>query len=275
MAVLLKKSFEQDTVNGVRMGNGRVAFRGFKMNVHCFLTDGVLIDTGAKSLEKYFVPYLNQLDIDQVVLTHFHEDHTGNAAHLQEKLQVPLYMEKTMIEYCRGKGDYPLYRQLFWGKRKPFRASPLSDTFQSANATWNVINTPGHAIDHLAFLNKETGQLFTGDLYCQVRTKVALREESIPVIIESLERVLSYDFDEVFCSHAGFLSDGRKALNRKLDYLSGLQGNILKLYEEGKPPEEIKNALFPKNYPITIFSAGEWDSIHIVNSIIEQRTSGA
>jgi glyoxylase-like metal-dependent hydrolase (beta-lactamase superfamily II) len=269
--VIFKKSFTQDTVNGVRMGEGKVGFRGFQMNIHCFFTDGILIDTGAKSLEKYFVPYINQLNIDKVVLTHFHEDHTGNAAHIEEKLQVPLYMDNTMIEYCREKADYPLYRQIFWGKRKPFHASPLEDTFQSANATWSVIKTPGHAIDHLAFLNQETGQLFTGDLYCQVRTKVALREESIPVIIESLKRVLAFDFDEVFCSHAGPLRDGRTALNRKLDYLTDLQGNILKLYEEGKRPEEIKKELFPKKYPITIFSAGEWDSIHIVKSIIDQR----
>ena len=60
------------------------------------------------------------------------------------------------------------------------------------HATWDVIETPGHAIDHLAFLNRETGQLFTGDLYCQEMTKVILREESIPTIIESLKRVLTF-----------------------------------------------------------------------------------
>src|SRR5699024_12566035 len=88
------------------------------------------------------------------------------------------YMSEIKREYCMTKADYPLYRKIFWGKRKPFRAEPIGETFTSRNATWKVIKTPGHAIDHLAFLNKETGQLFTGDLYCQEKTKVILREES-------------------------------------------------------------------------------------------------
>ncbi|MEB1805899.1 MAG: MBL fold metallo-hydrolase [Bacillaceae bacterium] len=270
--MLFKKSFAQKTVSGVQMGNGTVAFKSVRLNVHCFFVDGVLIDTGAKSLEKLFVPFFKQLDIEKVVMTHFHEDHTGCAAYLQKEHQVPLFMKNTMIEYCKKKADYPLYRQLFWGKRRPFHASPIGDTFQSANATWSVIETPGHAIDHLAFLNQETGQLFTGDLYCQEKTKVVLREESMPVIIESLERVLTYDFDDVFCNHAGHLSNGRMALRNKLNYLLDIQGNILRLYDEGKTPEAINNELFPRKYPITFFSAGEWDSIHIVNSIIKQDT---
>ncbi|MEK0286688.1 MBL fold metallo-hydrolase [Caldifermentibacillus hisashii] len=267
--MLFKKKFEEQTVNGVRMGNGTVAFRGVKLNVHCFFIDGVLIDTGAQSLQRFFTPFFQQLDIEKVVITHFHEDHTGCAAYLQEKFQIPIFMNDLMINYCTKKADYPMYRQVFWGRRKPFRAEAIGKTFQSANASWTVINTPGHAIDHLAFLNEATGQLFTGDLYCQEKTKVVLREENILEIIASLKRVLTYDFEEVFCNHAGFLKNGRKALERKLDYLLDLEGNIVKLYREGNTPEEIKDLLFPKKYPITFFSSGEWDSIHIVNSIIK------
>jgi glyoxylase-like metal-dependent hydrolase (beta-lactamase superfamily II) len=268
--MLLKKHFIQKIVNGVMVGNGTVSFQRIKLNVHCFFIDGVLIDTGSKSLEKVFKPFFKQLAIEKVVMTHFHEDHTGCAAFLQEELQLPLFMNDIMIEYCTKKADYPLYRRLFWGRRRPFRAEPIDETFQSPHATWRVIKTPGHAIDHLAFLNQETGQLFTGDLYCQEKTKVVLREENIPVLIESFKKILTYDFEEVFCSHAGYLKNGSSALKRKLDYLLDLQGNIVKLYDEGKTPNEINAALFPKKYPIVFFSFGEWDSIHIVHSIIKQ-----
>jgi ribonuclease/clavin/mitogillin len=269
--MLLKKNFAQKTVNGVQMGNGTVSLQSVKLNVHCFFIDGILIDTGSKSLEKLFKPFFKQFAIDKVVMTHFHEDHSGCAAFLQLQLQLPLFMNDIKIEYCTKKADYPMYRQLFWGMRRPFRAEPIGETFQSRNATWSVIKTPGHAIDHLAFLNDETGQLFTGDLYCQERTKVVLREENIPVIIESLKKIITYDFEDVFCSHAGHLNNGRTALKRKLDYLLDLQGNILKLHDEGKTPKDIKNTLFPKKYPITLLSSGEWDSIHIVHSIINQQ----
>ncbi|MDQ0214013.1 glyoxylase-like metal-dependent hydrolase (beta-lactamase superfamily II) [Oikeobacillus pervagus] len=268
--MLLKKKFKQESIHGVQIGNGTIRFQGVKLNVHCFVVDGVLIDTGAKSLEKEFKRFFSQQDIDQVVITHFHEDHTGNAAFLQKELQLPVYMNDKMLDYCKNEPDYPLYRKLFWGKRPPFHAKTIGKNFSSQNATWDVIETPGHAIDHLAFLNRETGQLFTGDLYCQERTKVVLREESIPTIIQSLKKVLTYDFGDVFCCHAGYLEDGRASLQKKLDYLLELQGEIIKLYEDGVSPSQMKKSLFPKKYPIIFFSSGEWDSLHIINSIIQE-----
>ncbi|WP_342430307.1 MBL fold metallo-hydrolase [Neobacillus sp. FSL H8-0543] len=268
--MLVKKNFQQQAINAVQIGNGAVSLQGVKLNVHCFSVDGVLIDTGAKSLEKEFIPFFKQQDIDQVVITHFHEDHTGCAAFLQKELELPVYMNDVMLEYCKKKPDYPMYRKLFWGKRRPFHANAIGNTFSSRNAIWDVIETPGHAIDHLAFLNRETGQLFTGDLYCQEKTKVVLREESIPTIIESLKRVLTYEFEEVFCCHAGYLKDGRAALQRKLEHLLDLQGKIIKHYEDGMSPNQISKALFPKKYPIILFSSGEWDSLHIINSILKE-----
>ncbi|WP_419887199.1 MBL fold metallo-hydrolase [Neobacillus niacini] len=268
--MLLKKNFNQQTINGVQDGNGTVSFQGVQLNVHCFVVDGVLIDTGSASLEKEFHPFFKQQDIDQVVITHFHEDHTGCAAFLQNELNLPIYMSKRKLDYCKKKPDYPMYRKVFWGKRRPFQANPIGKTFSSRHATWDVIDTPGHAIDHLAYLNRETGQLFTGDLYCQEKTKVALREESIPTIIASIKRVLTCDFGDVFCCHAGFLKDGRTSLQRKLDYLLELQGNIINLHDNGLTPSQISKALFPKKYPITFLSSGEWESMHIVNSIIQE-----
>ncbi len=262
---------EQRVVNGVQMVNGKMSFQRVKLNVHCFFVDGILIDTGAKSLERLFKPFFTRLDIDKVVITHFHEDHTGGAAFLQKERELPIFMDNTMLHSCITKANYPLYRQLFWGRRKPFRAEPIGETFQSRNASWQVIKTPGHAIDHLSFLNKQTGQLFTGDLYCQKKTKVVLREENVLVTIDSLKKTLTYDFDEVFCSHAGHLKNGRTAIKSKLDYLLDLQGMILKLYEEGNTPEDINAELFPKKYPITTLSSGEWDSIHIVRTIINEK----
>lgn len=265
-----KKSFEQDSIEGVNLGKGTVSLFGVTLSVYSFSVDGVLIDTGSKSLEKQFMPFFKQQDVDQIVITHHHEDHTGCAQVLQNEMKLPIYMNNIKIEECRHKANYPLYRKIFWGKRPPFDATPLGSTFQSRNATWDVIETPGHAVDHVALLNRETGQMFTGDLYVQRKTKVVLRDESIPTIINSIRKVLEYDFDTVFCCHAGFIRDGRKALERKLQYLLDLQGNVLKMHEEGLPPEQIKERLFPKSFPIVFFSRGEWDSIHIINSIIRE-----
>jgi len=58
--MFVKKGFKQQTINDVGIGNGTVEFQGVKLNVQCFVVDGVLIDTGAKSLEKEFKPFFKQ-----------------------------------------------------------------------------------------------------------------------------------------------------------------------------------------------------------------------
>lgn len=268
--MFIKKKSEQITQSGVRMVNGFVSFKAVKLNVHCFEVDGVLIDTGSASLLEQFKSFFNQLDIDQIVLSHYHEDHSGGARYLQSTYNVPIYMSDVRRLECMEKANYPLYRKLFWGSRAPFEAQKIGERFTSRQADWTVIETPGHTNDHLAFLNEQTGQLFTGDLFVTPKTKVVLREESIPQIISSIEHVLTMDFEEIFCNHAGYVADGKRVLRTKLDYLIQLRGNIERMHEEGLSEQEITEQLFEKKYPITKLSFGEWDSAHIVSSILRK-----
>jgi glyoxylase-like metal-dependent hydrolase (beta-lactamase superfamily II) len=268
--LFLKTKASQDDVNNVRFVNGVVHLNSIKLNVYCFETDGVLIDTGSQTLAQKFKPFFAQADVDQVVITHAHEDHTGGAQYLQTKFGLPVFLNEMSIEECARKAEYPLYRKVFWGKRLPFEAQPIEETFRSRNADWTVIATPGHAKDHLAFLNNGTGQLFSGDLYVHPKTKLILRDESIPTIISSIEKTLQYDFGELFCCHAGYVKDGRKALQKKLAYLQELRGNTLDLHKKGYDVREIHARLFTKKYPVTYFSFGEWHSIHIIRSIVKE-----
>ncbi|MGN7387988.1 MBL fold metallo-hydrolase [Sporosarcina sp. SAFN-015] len=268
--MFLKTKSKKDEISGVRFINGVVHFNSVKLNVHCFETDGVLIDTGSRTLAEEFKPFLEQADVDQVVITHAHEDHNGGANYLQNERGLPIFMNEMTIDECVRKADYPFYRKFFWGARRPFSAKPIGETFHSRSAEWSVIPTPGHAKDHLAFLNKETGQLFSGDLYVHPKTKLILRDESIPTIINSIEKTLQYDFGEMFCCHAGYVKDGRMALQKKLAYLQELREETLSLREKGYGAREIHSRLFTKKYPITLFSFGEWNSMHIIRSIINE-----
>lgn len=51
------------------------------------------------------------------------------AAFLQKELQLPIYMNDKMLDYCKEKPDYPMYHKLFWGKRSPFQARTIGETF--------------------------------------------------------------------------------------------------------------------------------------------------
>src|SRR5690625_2150086 len=116
----------------------------------------------------------------------------------------------------------------------------------------------------------EIETLFSGDLYVHPRTKVILRNESIPTIINSLRKMITYDFGEMFCCHAGYVQDGKKALHKKLDYLTSFQEEVIHLHDKGWNEKEIQHKMLPKKYPITYLSRGEWNSSHMIRSILTE-----
>lgn len=266
--MLFSKSMSEKTVGSVQMANGKVTFRQIQLNTYSFAIDGLIIDAGGSSLRSHFLDFWKKQSIDSLYCTHIHEDHTGCADWFENQLAVPIYLNKRSIPEATKLGKYPIYRKLYWGKRKPFHPKPMPEHFSSRTQDWTSIYTPGHSYDHTALLNKTTGQLFSGDLYVQTKTKVAMESESIPDIIQSLETVLTYDFKDVFCCHAGYLENGRERLVAKLAYLKETEEHVLMLHQQGLPIKEIQSRLFPRKYPITFFSYGQWDSKHIIRSII-------
>lgn len=239
-----------------------------RSKVFVFLVDGMLIDTGAEKLQEELKAFFSDHSFDQVVLTHHHEDHTGNAAWIQEHVEVPFFLHPLGLAITEEEGEYPEYRKVTWGNRRAFNALPLGDRVRSRSLEWQVIHTPGHADDHVALFHEESGRLFTGDLFVSPKTRVMMKTESVPLILASLRNLLALPFTSVFCSHAGFLENGRALLEQKLQHLEKLQQAIIDLYEKGQTPSEINQQLFQKTYPIIKFSNREWDTIHIVTSVV-------
>ncbi|MCZ2257794.1 MBL fold metallo-hydrolase [Sporosarcina sp. G11-34] len=242
---------------------------GQKLVVSVYLIDGLLIDTGPANKQKELIHLFEQWDIREVVLTHHHEDHTGTAQWIQKNKDVPVYIHETGIENCRNAMKLPLYRKISWGERDPFQPKVLGETFKTPNYTWDIIHTPGHADDHIALYNREKKWMFGGDLYIQSTPKSLFAFESIPTIIDSLKKMLLYDFDTYICSHKGVIGQGKQEVNKKLNYLLAVQKKVIALHSEGLTRHEIQKRMFPKKHPMHYFSLFENSPKHIITSILE------
>lgn len=247
----------------------KLAFGGQQLAVSVFLIDGLLIDTGPSKKKEELLSLLKGYDINEVILTHHHEDHTGGAYWIQANKKIPIYIHKSGIKNCEKQMKLPLYRKVFWGEREPFQPQALGDTHKSLNYTWDVIHTPGHAHDHIALYNREKRWLFGGDLYVQSTPKSLFAFESIPIIIQSLRTMLTYDFEVYICSHAGIIQNGRRVIARKLNYLVEIEQEVLSLHKAGKSRREIRKELFPKRHAMNYLSLFENSPQHIVNSILK------
>lgn len=238
--------------------------------VFVYLVDGILIDCGPENLQEELLAFFGSYNFNQVILTHNHEDYTGNAAWIQHNLKKPIYIHPAGLAVCLANGEYPAYRQYTWGGRKAFAPGILKTEIVSNTLELKVLYTPGHADDHIALYNHDRKLMFTGDLYVSSRTKVSMRTESIPKIMASIQLVLQHDFEAIYCSHAGYLENGRELLEKKLSYLAGISDKIQALASKGKSAREIAGILFPGDYPIVQFSEREWDTVHMVSSILHR-----
>lgn len=242
---------------------------GQHLRVSVFYIDGMVIDTGPSRKLDVVESLFDTWDVERVVCTHHHEDHTGGASHIAQKLNIPIYMHDLGTKICAKRASLPLYRRLYWGNRLPFKSIPLEATFQTKDYTWDVLHTPGHADDHVALYNREKKWMFGGDLYVYPTPKSMFAFESLPEMIASLEKVLTYDFDVYICSHAGVIEEGRKAVEHKLSYLRKVQADVRALHKEGFSPRTIRKQLFPKKHRMHYLSFFENSPHHMVRSVLE------
>lgn len=252
---------------GVKWVRGVVGFGMFALKVYLYLVDDILVDTGPSRLSRKFTGFFKEENIDTVLLTHYHEDHTGNAPYLAHK-GIPHYINTKTVEVCRKEAVMPGYRRLYWGKRSSFPARPLSELLEGNSLDLEAIETPGHCADQITYYFPERGIVFTGDLFVTPKPKIILRSENVLQTIEDLENVLSRDFDTVMCGHAGVVQEGRALMKRKLDYLVNLKGEVLHLHRKGWTAGEIRKKMYPRPTFLECFSGGEWSPSHLVNSII-------
>lgn len=260
--------YQRETYGPVTAGLGRLQRGNMSMPVVVYYVDGLLIDTGARVLCDALQRFLADLPpVEQVVLTHLHEDHCGMAAPLAAG-GIPVYCHPDYVSAAGSALRFPYYRRLLSGRPEPFPARPLGPKVETERFSFQVIHTPGHAPDHIALYEPQRGWLFSGDLFLGTKVVTVTRHESMPLLMDSIARVLELDFDELFCAHAGRVEGGKEALRAKFSALQRIQEEVHRLAGLGWSPGKVTRHLFPGYWykPLTLISLGEHSSAYIVRS---------
>lgn len=149
---------------------------------------------------------MQEKPLERVLLTHHHEDHSGNAARIQTEFGAQILAHPTALpELATGWRLRP-YQRLFWGRPQRLTAQSVPDVVELADGLrLQTISTPGHAADLICYLEPERGWLFTGDLYIGSRPRYLRQDENLPLQIESLRAILQHDFKTVFVVIAAWL----------------------------------------------------------------------
>ena len=214
-------------------------------NVYCFIFDKVLIDTAQAHCKEKVRATFKEKPIERILLTHFHEDHSGNVAILAVEHQAEVFAHSITQEKIKKGFDLYPYERVLFGYVKPYQSHihNFPDIIETPHHQLLPIYTPGHSDDHTVFLEPNKGWLFSGDLFVGIKIRVFRKGEKFWRQIESFKKVLEYDFDMLFCGHHPRLKDGKQQLQAKLQYFEDFGGNARNFHRKGLSVPEIMQAM--------------------------------
>lgn len=152
--------------------------------------------------------------VTHILVTHAHRDHSAGVAALAAATGARTYgFDRDSCVAVAAPGAAP---DFIADKGLPDGALVGGDGWEA-----EVIATPGHASDHLAFALRDSGLIFSGDhVMAWSTTVVAPPDGSMAAYMSSLDRLLARDEDTYLPGHGG-------PLNRAHDHVRALRAHRL------------------------------------------------
>ncbi|WDR02565.1 MBL fold metallo-hydrolase [Devosia algicola] len=148
--------------------------------------------------------------VDAIILTHTHKDHSDAAAQLARELGAPLWFggRHRLSRPLRRFERNPIRNSCDW-HLVPDRVLVDGDRLMVDKTRLEVIATPGHCANHLAFGLVGTPILLTGDhVMGWNSTLVSVPDGSMADYFASLGRVLASGYRYYVPAHGGPIADG-------------------------------------------------------------------
>lgn len=259
-------SFRYRDLDALRVGRFNL---GINTSFIVYRLGNTLIDTGPGNQWKYVRPFVESRPFSQLLLTHHHEDHAGNAGAIHKMTGIQPRAPAETIEILKRGFRIPLIQRIIWGSAGRVDAAPLPDTITIGGEPVTPIRTPGHARDMTCYLLPGRGWLFSADLYIANHLKMLRSDEDIPTLLDSTRKVLGYDFDIVLCPHRGPVENGKQRLREKFDYLLDLSEKAQALQRQGLGLQAITERLLGREGPISVLSRYNFSKRNLIASCLK------
>jgi glyoxylase-like metal-dependent hydrolase (beta-lactamase superfamily II) len=262
---------QHDDVMRLRMTSWRGRLVGY--DVSAYLVRGLLIDTGFPHVAAHFDRFLGEhrRKIRGVIVTHWHEDHAGNAALVAER-KVPMAIApRTLAQLAESAASIRFYRRFLWGAAPPVGAviPPL------ASDGLRLIETPGHTADHQVAWDEARETLFSGDLFLGVKVRATFPDENPRQLVSTLHDVAALRPKRMFDAHRGPVPDPTSALLAKADWLADTIMRIDAKIDAGWDDGAIQRAVLGRERVVGVISGGEYSKMTFVQAVRRTRSSGS
>ena len=238
---------------------------GIKVSV--FRIRGTLVDTGFSRVRDELATALESHPIDRAVVTHWHEDHSGNLGLLADR-RIPTLVTPRTGELVPGTRSLPFYRWAIWGSPSQSPLPPTSDSLDL-----EIIPTPGHSEDHIALWDPSSETVFGGDLFLGVRACTIHPSEDPYATLVSVRRVLELRPKRFFDAHRGSIADPVGTLTAKADWLATALGEVERGLDRGDSDVRIRSQVLGGEDGTTWVSGGQMSKLNFVRAVRRARQS--
>jgi len=253
-------------VQGLRVG--RFNF-GVNTSFVVYRVGSTWIDAGPPNRWRQIREFAMERPVENLLLTHHHEDHSGNARDLQQLTGCQLLAPALSLPLLRTGFPIQFYRRQVWGVPPRCQAQALPEVFEDPQGyRWQVIPTPGHADDMVCLFEASNAWLFSADLYVASRIRYGRKEDCIRQELESIRKVLDLPFEHLFCAHRGKVENGRQALQSKYDYLTDLRQRVIDLHHKGYSLRRIQRQLLGFEDHVSLLSGFHFCKSHLIRACL-------
>lgn len=222
-------------------------------------------------------------DINEIILTHSHEDHIGLIPRIIEKHNIPVYVHAEAIPRLKREKSFfeqrtsfyeRLYREMGCGTEGEQRVQQLKNiviekqneglradyrTLSENDYIINrkVIETPGHAPDHIALIDERNNVMLGGDhLIAHISSNALIepymngeRRKTVLEYVESLQKCLTYDIDYCYSGHGEQITNPHLLIHKRLKGIERKAEKFLSYVSEAeKTASEIARHFYPDKY---------------------------
>lgn len=179
-------------------------------------------------------------EVEGILVTHHHRDHTAGVVALSRALDLPVRGHPlTMSRLAPG---FRAGSALDEGMRVPLGRSP------DGRSGWELqaLHTPGHDRGHLCFRESRYGTVLVGDMLSTVSTIIVDPPEGhLATYLHSLERLLQGPMTTLFPAHGPGMRDGHRLVKQYLRHRRQRETSLVQALE--KQPGTAED-LLPKVY---------------------------
>jgi len=225
-------------------------FTGPGTNTYLIGNDDVsIIDPGPQLSEHTKVIRESSSHIKRILLTHTHPDHSPGATLLQEHLDIPIFGLAT---------DSSIKKDSIVN----FESYLLDgDLIRTNEYTIEVIETPGHASNHLCFLLRDERMLFTGDHIMEGSTVViAPPDGNMSDYLSSLKKIKNYNVSQIAPGHGEIIDNPFETIDWTIEHRLRREEKVIKSIKKlgscniQKLLKEVYSDVDPILHPIAEFS---------------------